>query len=146
MDTFKFYDNPYELANKGKQITDINKLYEGQYYLLDMNGTIKCGYLIQKTLSNSTTDINYYGMYFKVGNSILDGVTLINQIRQYHIQSHCNLDIMKLKIYEYYFSVNLQKQIKWFKYYKKTTNNLCTELNIPEDIQKIIFKYLINAK
>jgi len=45
---------------------------------------------------------------------------------------------MQLHIYEYNLAGNLQEQIKYWRYYKKTINNLCKELNIPEDIERLI--------
>ena len=85
--------------------------------------------------------INYYGMYFRIGLAKYDGITLTVQVHQYHLQSHLNLPAMQLNIYEYNLADNLQKQIKYWRYYKKTINNLCKELNIPEDIERLINKY-----
>ena len=138
----KFYDNIYDVNNKGKRIMDMDKLCEGKQYVLDMHGDIKCGPLVKKELSNSVDRTNYYGMYFRVGLAKYDGITLQDQIHQYHLQSHLNLPAMQLKIYEYNLAGNLQEQIKYWRYYKKTINNLCKELNIPDDIERLISKYL----
>ena len=70
-----------------------------------------------------------------------DGITLDDQVHQYHLQSHLNLPAMQLYIYEYNLAGNLQEQIKTWRYYKKTINNLCKELNIPEDIERMINRY-----
>jgi len=137
----KFYDNIYDVNNKGNRIMDMDKLTEGKLYVLDMHGDIKFGPLIKKELSNLVDITNYYSMYFRVGFAKYDGITLTDQIHQYHLQSHQNLPAMQLKIYEYNLAGNLQEQIKYWQYYKKTINNLCKELNIPEDIERLISKY-----
>ena len=88
-------------------------------------------------------EINYYGIYFRIGFAKYDGITVSDQIRQYHLQSHRNIrDMHYIQIYEYYLSHDLQKQIKTRWYYKKTVNNLCSELNICEDIEKMIIRFL----
>ena len=137
----KLYDNKFDVKNKRSQIMDIDKLNEGQKYILDMHGDIKCGPLIKKTLSDLFNSTNYYGMYFRIGLAKYDGITLEDQVHQYHLQSHLNLPAMQLHIYEYNLAGNLQEQIKYWRYYKKTINNLCKELNIPEDIERLINKY-----
>ena len=140
----QFYNNIFGANNKGKRIMNIDKLYEGQNYLLDDMSTknIKCGPLIKKNCSDVVDEINYYGMYFRVGFAKYDGINIKDQIHQYHLQSHLNLPNFHLHIYEYNLEDKLQKQIKCFWYYKKTINNLCEELNISEDIQRIINKFL----
>jgi hypothetical protein len=138
----KFYDNMYDVNNKGSRVMDMDKLTEGKLYVLDMHGDIKFGPLIKKELSVMVDRINEYGIYFRIGFAKYDGITLTDQIHQYHLQSHLNLPAMQLKIYEYNLAGNLQEQIKWTKYYKKTINNLCKELNISEDIERLISKYL----
>ena len=110
----KFYDNIYDVKNKGNRIMDMDKLTEGQKYILDMHGDIKCGPLINKELSDMDDRINYYGIYFRIGLAKYDGITLTNQIHQYHLQSHLNLPAMQLKIYEYNLAGNLQEQIKYW--------------------------------
>ena len=139
----KYYDNKIEVKNKGARVMDMDKLNEGQLYVLDMHGDIKCGPLVNKTLSNLSkiNAINYYGIYFRIGLAKYDGITMTDQIHQYHLQSHLNLHSIKLKIYEYNLSSQLQEQIKTWRYYKKTINNLCKELNICEDIERMINKY-----
>ena len=139
----KYYDNKIEVKNKGARVMDMDKLNEGQLYVLDMHGDIKCGPLVNKTLSNLSkiNAINYYGIYFRIGLAKYDGITMTDQIHQYHLQSHLNLHSIKLKIYEYNLSSQLQEQIKTWWYYKKTINNLCKELNICEDIERMINKY-----
>ena len=138
----KFYDNIYDVNNKGKRIMDMDKLNEGKQYVLDMHGDIKCGPLVKKELSDMVDRTNYYGMYFRIGLAKYDGITLQDQIHQYHLQSHLNLPAMQLKIYEYNLAGNLQEQIKTWWYYKKTINNLCKELGVCEDIERMINKYL----
>ena len=138
----KFYNNMYDVNNKGKRIMDMDKLTEGKLYVLDMHGDIKCGPLVKKELSDMVDRTNYYGMYFRIGLAKYDGITMQDQIHQYHLQSHLNLPAMQLKIYEYNLASNLQEQIKTWWYYKKTINNLCKELNIPDDIERMISKYL----
>ena len=144
MNLLKYYDNIFNVKNKGARVMDIDKLIEGQIYLLDMQGDIKCGPLSKKTLSNlpEINAINYYGIYFRVGMAKYDGINMKDQVYHYHLQVHLNLSITPICIYEYYLAGNLQKQIKTWRYYKKTINNLCKELNIPEDIERIINKYL----
>ena len=137
----KYYDNKIEVKNKGARGMDMDKLNEGQLYVLDMHGDIKFGPLIKKELSVMVDRINEYGIYFRIGLAKYDGITLTDQIHQYHLQSHLNLPAMQLQIYEYNLAGNLQEQIKTWRYYKKTINNLCKELNIPEDIERIINKY-----
>lgn len=140
----KYYDNIFNEKNKGARVMDIDKLIEGQIYLLDMQGDIKCGPLSKKTLSNlpEINEINYYGIYFRIGMAKYDGITMKDQVYQYHLQSHLNLPAMQLKIYEYNLAGNLQEQIKLTKYYKKTIFNLCKELGVCEDIERMINKYL----
>lgn len=138
----KFYDNIYDVNNKGKRIMDMDKLNEGKLYVLDMHGDIKCGPLVKKELSDMVDRTNYYGMYFRIGLAKYDGITLQDQIHQYHLQSHLNLPAMQLHIYEYNLASNLQEQIKTWWYYKKTIFNLCKERNISEDIERLINKYL----
>jgi hypothetical protein len=138
----KFYDNIYDVNNKGTQIINMDKLTESKLYLLDMHGDIKCGPLVKKDLSDFVNRTNYYGMYFRIGLAKYDGITLTDQVHQYYLQSHLNLPAMQLKIYEYNLAGNLQEQIKCWRYYKKTINNLCKELNICEDIEIMINKYL----
>ena len=138
----KFYDNIYDVNNKGKRIMDMDKLNEGKQYVLDMHGDIKCGPLVKKELSDMVDRTNYYGMYFRIGLAKYDGITMQDQIHQYHLQSHLNLPAMQLKIYEYNLASNLQEQIKTWWYYKKTINNLCKELGVCEDIERMINKYL----
>ena len=134
----QFFNNIFEVKNKGARIMDINKLNEEQKYILDMSGDIKCGPLIKNTLQLCMTDSQlYYGMYFRIGLAKYDGITLDDQVHQYHLQSHLNLPAMQLYIYEYNLAGNLQEQIKYWRYYKKTINNLCKELNIPEDIERL---------
>jgi hypothetical protein len=137
----KFYDNIYDVNNKGKRIMDMDKLNEGKQYVLDMHGDIKCGPLVKKELSDMVDRTNYYGMYFRIGLAKYDGITLQDQIHQYHLQSHLNLPAMQLHIYEYNLASNLQEQIKTWWYYKKTIFNLCKELGICEDIERMISKY-----
>jgi hypothetical protein len=137
----KFYNNIYNVNNKGKRIMDMNKLTEGKLYVLDMHGDIKFGPLIKKDLSNFVDRTNYYGLYFRIGLAKYDGITLTDHVHQYHLQSHLNLPAMQLHIYEYNLFSQLQEQIKYWQYYKKTINNLCKELNIPEDIERIIKLY-----
>ena len=36
----KFYDNIYDVNNKGKRIMDMDKLNEGKLYVLDMHGDL----------------------------------------------------------------------------------------------------------
>ena len=115
----KFYDNIYDVNNKGKRIMDMDKLNERKLYVLDMHGDIKCGPLVKKELSDMVDRTNYYGMYFRIGLAKYDGITLQDQIHQYHLQSHLNLPAMQLHIYEYNLADNLQKQIKTWWYYKK---------------------------
>ena len=138
----KFYNNKFDVNNKGERIMDMDKLTEGKLYVLDMHGDIKCGPLVKKELSDMVDRTNYYGMYFRIGLAKYDGITMQDQIHQYHLQSHLNLPAMQLKIYEYNLASNLQEQIKTWRYYKKTINNLCKELNIPDDIERLISKYL----
>ena len=140
----KYYDNKLEVKNKGARVMDMDKLNEGQLYVLDMHGDIKCGPLVNKTLSNlpEINATNYYGMYFRIGLAKYDGITLQDQVHHYHLQSHLNLPAMQLKIYEYNLAGNLQEQIKTWRYYKKTIFNLCKELNISEDIERLIKSYL----
>ena len=128
----KFYDNIYDVNNKGARIMDMDKLNVGQKYILFINGQVECGPLIKKTLSNlpEIYAINYYGIYFRIGLAKYDGITLQDQIHQYHLQSHLNLPAMQLHIYEYNLASNLQEQIKTWWYYKKTINNLCKELGV----------------
>ena len=109
---------------------DMDKLNEGKQYVLDMHGDIKCGPLVKKELSDMVDRTNYYGMYFRIGLAKYDGITMKDQIHQYHLQSHLNLPAMQLKIYEYNLASNLQEQIKTWWYYKKTINNLCKELGV----------------
>ncbi len=52
----------------------------------------------------------YYGIYFRIGLAKYDGITMTDQIHQYHLQSHLNLHSIKLKIYEYNLSSQLQEQ------------------------------------
>jgi hypothetical protein len=138
-----YYNNNFDANNKGKRILDMDKLYEGQIYLLDMHGIHTCGQLIEKSLSDLPERINYYSMYFKIGTAKYDKINMVNMINQYHLQSHLNLPAMQLYIYEYHLANQLQYQIKHFWYYKKSVNNLCKELHICEDIEKVIYKYLI---
>lgn len=138
----KFYNNIYNVNNKGKRIMDMDKLNEGKLYVLDMHGDIKCGPLVKKELSDMVDRTNYYGMYFRIGLAKYDGITMQDQIHQYHLQSHLNLPAMQLHIYEYNLASNLQEQIKTWWYYKKTINNLCKELGVCEDIERLINKYL----
>ena len=137
----KFYNNKFEVNNKGSRVMDMDKLTEGKLYVLDMHGDIKCGPLIKKELSDLVDRTNYYGMYFRIGLAKYDGITLTDQIHQYHLQSHLNLPAMQLHIYEYNLAGNLQEQIKYYRYYKKTINNLCKERNISEDIERMINRY-----
>ena len=139
----KFYDNIYDVNNKGARIMDMDKLNVGQKYILFINGNVECGPLIKKTLSNlpEIYAINYYGIYFRIGLAKYDGITLTDQEHHYQLQSHLNLPAMKLKIYEYNLAGNLQEQIKYYRYYKKTINNLCKERNISEDIERMINRY-----
>jgi hypothetical protein len=136
----KYYDNSFDVANKGKRILDFNKLNVGQKYLLTIHEQVECGPLIQKDLS-SGLQINYYGMSFRIGTAKYDGINMVDQVHLYHLQSHLNLPAMQLCIFEYKLAGNLQEQIKWIKYYKKTINNLCSELNVSEDIERLIGKY-----
>ena len=138
-----YYNNKFIIPKNKKQITDINKLYEGQLYLLDMTETIHCGPLIKKTNNISPYKEIYNSIYFKVGTAKYDGINMNEQIHQYHLQNHLNLSDIKLKIYEYVLDNNLQYQIKNYKYYKKTVYNLCNELHISEDIEKMIQLFLI---
>ena len=138
----KFYDNMYDVNNKGHRIMNMDKLTEGKLYVLDMHGDIKCGPLIKKELSDLVDRTNYYGIYFRIGLAKYDGITLTDQVHQYHLQSHLNLPAMQLKIYEYNLAGNLQEQIKYWRYYKKTINNLCKELGVCEDIERMIKSYL----
>jgi hypothetical protein len=138
----QFFNNIFDVKNKGKLVLDIGKLNEGQTYILYMSGDIKCGPLIKNTLQLCMTDPQlYYGIYFRIGLAKYDGITMTDQIHQYHLQSHLNLHSIKLKIYEYNLSSQLQEQIKTWRYYRKTIFNLCKELNIPEDIERLINKY-----
>ena len=144
MNLLKYYDNIFNEKNKGARVMDIDKLNVGQKYILFINGQVECGPLIKKTLSNlpEIYAINYYGIYFRIGLAKYDRITLTDQEHHYQLQSHLNLPAMKLKIYEYNLAGNLQEQIKYWRYYKKTINNLCKELNIPDDIERLISKYL----
>ena len=139
----KMYNNIYDVNNIGKRIMDINKLNIGQKYISFICGEVQCGPLIKKTLSELTipNEINYYGIYFRIGLAKYDGINIEDRVHQYYLQSHLNLPELKLQIYEYNLAGNLQEQIKWTKYYKKTINNLCSELNISEDIERLINKY-----
>ncbi len=107
----KFYNNIYNVNNKGKRIMDMNKLTEGKLYVLDMHGDIKFGPLIKKDLSNFVDRTNYYGLYFRIGLAKYDGITLTDHVHQYHLQSNLNLPAMQLHIYEYNLAGNLQDQI-----------------------------------
>ncbi len=141
-----YYNNKFIIPKNKKQIIDIDKLYEGQLYLLDMNRAINCGPLIKKTINISPYKTTYNSIYFKVGTAKYDGINMNEQIHQYHIQSQVNLSDIKLKIYDYVLDNSLQYQIKnyWYcKYCKKTVYNLCNELNISEDIEKMIQLFLI---
>ena len=86
--------------------------------------------------------MNYYGIYFRIGLAKYDGITISDQIHQYHLQSHQTIGDMQLQIYECYLSQDLQTQIKTRWYYKKTVMNLCKELNICEDMQFYILRFL----
>jgi hypothetical protein len=143
MNNAQYFYNHFDPTSRCKQILDFDQLYTGQNYILVTDQDVLCGPLVRKTLSNSTIEINYYGIYFRIGLAKYDGITVSDQIRQYHLQSHRNIrDMHYIQIYEYYLSRNLQKQIKTWWYYKKTVNNLCSELNICEDIEKMITKFL----
>ena len=137
-----YYDNILNKNNKGKRIMDMDKLYKGQIYVLDMHGDIRCGPLINKELSDLKERTNYFGMYFCIGTAKYDGINMKDQVHQYHLQSHLNLPAMQLEIYEYHLTGDLEAQIKNFWYYKKTVYNLCRELNINEDIEKWIKLFL----
>jgi len=121
----KLYDNKFDVKNKGSRIMDMDKLNEGQTYILDMHGNIKCGPLIKKTLSDLVNSTNYYGIYFRVGMATYDRINMKDQVYHYHLQVHLNLSITPICIYEYNLAGNLQEQIKTWRYYKKTINNLC---------------------
>ena len=144
MNLLKYYDNIFNEKNKGARVMDIDKLNVGQKYILFINGQVECGPLSKKTLSNlpEINAINYYGIYFRVGMAKYDGINMKDQVYHYHLQVHLNLSITPICIYEYYLAGNLQEQIKTWRYYKKTINNLCKELNIPDDIERLISKYL----
>lgn len=138
----KYFYNNFDSNSKGKQILDFDKLYTGQKYILVQNQYFVCGPLVKKTLSNSNFEMNYYEIYFRIGLAKYDGITISDQIHQYHIQSHETLRSIQLQIYECYLSQDLQTQIKTRWYYKKTVMNLCKELNICEDMQFYILRFL----
>ena len=143
MNNAQYLYNHFDPESRGKRILDFDQLYTGQNYILVTEHEVLCGPFVRKTLSQSIGEINYYGIYFRIGLAKYDGITISNQIHQYHLQSHLNIrDMHYLQIYEYYLSRDLQKQIKTRWYYKKTVNNLCSELNICEDIEKYIFRFL----
>jgi hypothetical protein len=150
----KYYSNHFNSKNAGNRIYDINKLYEGQNYLLTYNnndfssnswGKDECGPLSKKTFSGrlDSTEMAYYGIYVRIGTAKYDGLNMKDQIHEYHWQRQCTLADMRIEVYEYRLDLNLQTQIKWCKYYKKTVKNLCSELGICEDVEKIICKYII---
>ena len=147
--TMKFYDNILNKNNKGVRIMDIDKLYKGKTYVLDIHGTVTIGPLINKiepknkyNTENAFIEIEYYVMYFRIGTAKYDGINMEDQVHQYSLQSHLNLPAMQLKIYEYPLNFELQKQIKNYWYYIKTVKNLCVEINISEDIEKMIKSFL----
>mgnify|MGYP000595236004 CR=1 FL=1 len=144
----KYYFNHFNSKNAGNRIYDINKLYEGQNYLLTSNSCgieDECGPLSKKTFSGSlySTKMAYYSIYIRIGTAKYDGINMKDQIHEYHWQRQCTLADMYIEVYEYRLDLNLQTQIKWCKYYKKTVKNLCAELGISEDLEKIICKYII---
>ena len=138
----KYFYNSVNQASRGKKIFKFDKLYHGQKYILVDNDVILCGPLIKKDLSDFVDRTNYYGIYFRIGLAKYDGITIKDQIYEYHIQSHCDIIDIQLKIYECYLFQDLQQQIKNQWYYKKTIMNLCKELKICEDIEYYILKFL----
>jgi len=142
MNNPQYFYNSFNPASRGKQIFEFDQLYTGQNYILVIDKDVLCGPLVRKTISNSTVEINYYGIYFRIGLAKYDGITISDKIHQYHLQSHLNIRDMHLQIYEYDLSRDLQKQIKTRWYYKKPMMNLCSELRICEDMQYYILKFL----
>ena len=69
---------------------------------------------------------------------------IVHNIFDWYLYSciQCRQVMDQLKIYEYNLAGNLQEQIKTWRYYKKTIFNLCKELNISEDIERLIKSYL----
>jgi hypothetical protein len=150
----KYYSNIFNSNNRGKRILSIDKLYEGQNYLITYEkktattswGNDECGPLTKKTFSGTLNSVEmaYYGIYIRMGTAKYDGITMTDQIHEYHWQEQCTLaDMLYMRVYEYKLDIDLQTQLKLFNYYKKTAKNLCIELNICEDIEQIIRKYLI---
>ena len=150
MNNAQYFYNKVDLNSKGKRIFDFDKLYPGQKYILVQNQYFACGPLVKKTLSNLPgCRMNYYGIYFRVGFAKYDGITISDQTHQYHLQSHQTFRNLQTQIYECYLSRDLQIQINsqsyciiMQRYYKKTVMNLCKELNICEDMQYYILKFL----
>ena len=148
----KYYFNQFNSNNAGKRIMSIDNLYKGQNYLVtydkyvpsDLWGLDICGPLVEKSFSGTpgSTEMGYYGIEFRVGTAKYDGINMKDQINQFHWQRQCTLADMRIKVFEYRLDLRLQTQIKWFKYYKKTAKNLCAELGICEDIERILLKFL----
>lgn len=149
----KYYFNQFNSKNAGKRIMSIDKLYEGQNYLItydkvgldESRGADICGPLVEKSFSGtpSSTKMAYYGIEFRIGTAKYDGINMKDQINQFHWQQQCTLADMRLKVYEYRLDLNLQAQIKWFNYYKKTAKNVCVELGVCEDVERIMLKFLV---
>jgi len=140
----KFYDNICHRANIGKQINDLTQLNESQTYVVHVGGEFKYGPLIKKTI---TTRSPVYGskwinIFFRVGLSNYDGITIEEQINQFHLQMNQNSCYTQDFIYEYYMDRALQEQIKKFQYYKNTASKICKEKSICEDVERKIQKYL----
>jgi len=147
----------FDIKNIGKQVDTIYKLNEGQIYIIEIttgnmirgiivptidtkniSKSYTCGILINKKISNQYSN----NVDFHVGYIYDDNKNIKEHI--YNLFLACDLTSIKsiTRIYEYYLTFDLQRQIKWSMYYKKTINNLCKELQINEDIEKMIFKFL----
>ena len=145
----KLYDNIFNFKNAGPRIYNMDDLHEGQKYVLDIPGSnnepqYECGPLIKKTHTKNVKlpyEIGYCGIWFRIGTAKYNGTKMEDQVHQYHWQDHIKLSDMRVKIYEYYLDGDLQTQIRLLPYYKKTVKNICSELNICEDIERLISRY-----
>ncbi len=121
----KYYFNQFNSKNAGKRIVSIDKLYEGQNYLItydkvgldESSAADICGPLVEKSFSGTpgSTEMAYYGIEFRVGTAKYDGINMKDQINQFNWQRQCTLADMRIKVYEYRLDLNLQAQIKHLK-------------------------------
>ena len=161
----ELYDNIFNFKNAGKRIYNMDDLHEGQKYVLDIAPSThprskyvllddipvpnspsdqECGILIHKYHDEITlpTQVSFWGLWFRIGIVNYNGTKMEDRIHTYHWPDHIKTTDMRVKIYEYYLDRDLQTQIRLLPYYKKTVKNICSELNICEDIERMICRYL----